>query len=482
MVLAFFAARSVAVSQKGAEGWDSFVSSPNEQSPTDRAVTATFLSQADDEKRYAALFRYFVSGAAEYARGASVYYTGFPSKNGYTVSGVEGFARIAPLMGAWIHSGRPQTVEVIGTDRTVNLVSFLRDAVVAGTDPESPHYWGDMEYGGQRNVEAPDIARMLWLTRPQIWDKLDATQRERIVRWLKQSNTGNFPYRSNWLLFPAVVSAFLQSVGAENAPDYESYFSFKNESYLESGWFSDGPGGHVDYYNTWGISYDLAWIHMMDPDLDPAFMRQALTDSAELTTHLISPKGLPILGRSPCYRTAVPSPVIAGSILAPEVIPPDVARRALDATWRYFVSHEALKAGALSMGYFGDDPRLVDGYTGPGSCHWGLRSLTLAFMAPPEAPFWQNRQGALPVENADYTLAFPKLGWTITGRSSDQEIVVRIDGREPKPAKLEGYPFWHRYVEWFFKRPYRPKNNAVRYDLGVYSALRPLGGQLASNP
>jgi hypothetical protein len=32
------------------------------------------------------------------------------------------------------------------------------------------------------------------------------------------------------------------------------------------------PPQGVDFYNTWGIPYDLFWIHTLDPNFDPLFM------------------------------------------------------------------------------------------------------------------------------------------------------------------------------------------------------------------
>ena len=61
----------------------------------------------------------------------------------------------------------------------------------------------------------------------------------------------------------------------------------------------------------------------------------------------------------------MPSPIIAASLTFPDKVDPGLGRRALDATWRHFVSRGALKAGALNntMGYYRDDPRLVDRYS-----------------------------------------------------------------------------------------------------------------------
>src|SRR5438128_11046132 len=132
--LALIAAKAVAVRWKGAEGWSSYRPSPDLQSPMDRLHTERFLGSGTDEQRYDDLFRFFVIGAAAHADGASIHYTGYPSKEGYRVSGVEGFARIAPLLGAWIYSRRPAHIALSSHQGdNIDLVRFLRSSVLAGT-------------------------------------------------------------------------------------------------------------------------------------------------------------------------------------------------------------------------------------------------------------------------------------------------------------------------------------------------------------
>lgn len=474
LVLAVAAARS----RLGVEGWDSYTGPPQGSSQADLGAARHFLGSAPDEERYRLLFEYFAKGAIQHANGSRVQYPGFGSTRGYAVSGLEGFARVAPLLAAWVGSGRGRQLEVRPGERPVDLVAFLIDALLAGTDPASPDYWGDLAANDQRIVETADIVRMLWLTREQIWDRLGKEDRQRVVRWLSQVDRAPVLRENNWLLFPVAVRAFLKGVGERANPDYRGYWKFKSGSYRESGWFTDGPGKAVDFYNAWGISYELFWIHQMDPELDPAFVREALLASGKLTAHLVSPRGIPIMGRSLCYRTAVPSPVIAASLLAPETMHPGLARRALDATWHYFSERGALQGGALTMGYFGNDPRLIDSYTGPGSCHWGLRSLVLAFMAQGRDPLWSAPVQPLPVEQGDYQLRYRKLGWTIIGNSKTLDIIVKPGNSAAPRHRLVPFTRRHLIVQETVERPCRPRNLEIKYELPEYSALNPLGGSL----
>ena len=109
-----------------------------------------------------------------------------------------------------------------------------------------------------------------------------------------------------------VPAAELLAKARAQFTDYKRY-------YLDHGWFTDPPNG-VDFYNTWAIPYDLFWIHWVDPGFEPDFIVTALHQSAELVQHLISPQGIPIMGRSICYRTAVPVPLLAANLMGTETV------------------------------------------------------------------------------------------------------------------------------------------------------------------
>jgi len=466
---------------RAVEGWYLYRPLDAQPTPVDREVSQRFLATGvPDADRYQALFGYFLHGFITNAAPdlSLIHYPGLPSARGYTVDGLEGFARTAPLLGAWIYSGRSPQVTDPQTGRVIDLVSTLRSAILAGVDPSSPGYWGKMKDDDQRIVEAADIARLLWLTRREIWFTLDNEAKSKIAAWLLQVDNAKISIRNNWLLFPVTVHAFFANVGFAGASDYKNYFEFKR-NYLERGWFRDGPAGQVDYYNTWGISYELYWIHMLDPRIDAAFIDTALNASGALTSHLVSPAGLPMMGRSICYRTAIPSPVIAASFLSTSSISPGLARRAMDVTWRYFVGLGALRDGTLTMGYFGTDPRIVDWYLGAGSCNWGLRSLTLAYMAKPGAPFWNAPYAPLPVEIHDYRVDLPRIGWVVSGDTVSKNIRITIPDNYDRSVKVRPYSQSDRLFEMIFRRVSRPENLALKYRLTEYAAIPPFDGLLA---
>jgi len=443
---------------------------PYSLAPTkiDIKARSEFLETRDPKTRYDQLTRYFLEGFVKNASpsGALVNYPGLPSKRGYHVSGVEGFARTAPLIAAWLNSR--DSYEVIINGVSVDFVQYLRRAVLAGTSPKSPDYWGDIEDYNQRIVEASDIAKLLWLTRSYIWNSFSVAEKKQVKKWLSSALSRKTP-PNNWLLFQTITRIVLDKLEGQNtSEDYPPYQQFKSY-YTESGWFFDAPHG-FDYYNTWGIPYDLFWITWVDPEFDTTFIRQAIKDSSNLTMHLISPNGVPMMGRSVCYRTAISVPLLAQSLL--EKPDENVALRGLDAIWRYFVDNNILIDGTITQGYLETNPYLLDLYSGPGSCHWGLRSLVLAWMQP--ETFWNTLSAKLPIEKGGYFIELEKIGWIIEGKQEKQEITITIPSNNEKPITLKEASFKQNLKGWLLRQPVRPKNKEYKYRKHTYSSADPI--------
>ena len=468
------------------QGWGRYFPQSQTEGSGEAAIKREFLRDgAQDAARYRALFGYFLAGALRYtdSAGSRIQYPGVASNSGYAVSGLEGFARTGTLLAAWVASGRDTTVWDSGSGRSVDLVAYLKRALLAGTDPRGDGYWGRIRDLDQRGVEAADVARILWLTCEHLWERLNPPQQNRIAAWLRQVDGRETP-NTVWLLFPLTVDLVLHSLGAGRTsgaelPSAPNYLAFK-KNYLGDGWFSDPPHG-VDFYNTWGMSYELFWITRVDPGFDPEFIRSALRQSADLTAHLIAPDGVPLMGRSLCYRTAVSVPLLAEQAIGDQA-PADstkyagLARRALDRTWRHFIAHGALQDGALTQGYYRTDLRFVDYYTGAGSCHWGLRSLVLALMQAPDATFWRAAEQPLPVELGDYRLDYRDLGWIVSGDHASGRVTVEIPANAGNSPRTRPHAVWRRWLELLFRRPFRPSNEDMQYTRAAYSSDAPLIG------
>ncbi len=151
----------------------------------------------------------------------------------------------------------------------------------AGTTPGSPTAWPRPNVLGQAKVEACSIALGLHLSRPWLWDRLDAADQANIVDWLSTVIGEEYP-PINWVWFQIVVETFLRSVGASwSQDDIDSGLAVHESLYRSGGWYADGPERSYDHYNGWALHvYPLLWADMA-PDLcAPELRRLGQTASA----------------------------------------------------------------------------------------------------------------------------------------------------------------------------------------------------------
>ena len=431
-----------------------------------------FLSRSD----YSALVAYFTEGFLAYATPlrANASYPGYRSVYPKKTQQLEGFSRIAPLLAVWLKSSPNDEIQ-LPSGRSVNLVDLLANAVNVGTDPASPEYWGTIENYDQRIAEASDIALSLWFSKDRVWKNLSSTTKGRIVTWLISVN-GKRIADNNWHLFVVTVNTVLKALDQPYSDEeITSGMDRIKAFYQGDGWFRDGLNGPFDYYNAWGFHYQLNWIHLIDPTIDPIFIETATAQFAKQLIYLIGPQGFPIMGRSVCYRLAVTAPLMfAAQQSAPEISLAQ-AKRALDATWQYFLARGAVKEGRITQGYCTDDPRVLDGYSGPASCLWSLRSLIATFAIPAESDLWTHHPAKLPVELADYDISFKASNLRVIGTRTTGEILIvnSVRGDTEKAVELQPYTFFSRIKELVIGGIRRPDNESAKYQQAPYSSLKP---------
>jgi len=274
-------------------------------------------------------------------------------------------------------------------------------------------------------------------------------------------------------LFPITIVKALEALGYpdENNINYINnlYKKYKSKHYLGEGWFDDPPKG-IDYYNAWSIHYSLFWLDQIDPTFDRDFIRNSHSEFVKFYKYLFSENGFPIMGRSVCYRLAAPAPIVTSALIAPEEISTGTALRTLDLTWSHFIRNDALQKGKLTQGYYNDDLRLLDGYSGAGSCLWSLRSLIVAFYVDKYIHLFKTQEEILPIETSDFKIENKTIGWTIIGNNNNQKISLLIEKNiDNKSYKLKKHSFKNRLREFFLKNPYRPNNKDALYKNYIYT-------------
>jgi hypothetical protein len=428
-----------------------------------------------DQERYSELFTYLVSGLVYY-RGsdcAHIYYPGASSEHGSVIDAMEGFSRILPMISAWISSGRPCVIKNFD-GQPIDLIKVAKEGLLAGTNPKSKGFWGYICDYDQRIIEAADIALSVWLLRNHLWPNLSSIEKDMISKWLLSVN-GKTIHDNNWHLFPVLVNEVLSSLGySSNKMLSLKHYSRLKSFYKGNGWFTDGPNGAIDYYNAWCIHYALFWINLINPELDPNFIDGSLNDFVRNYKYFFSTDGIPITGRSICYRMAAPAPLIAAATNETDCICSGMARRALDCVWKYFIKRGAVHHGMITQGYWHEDLNLLDNYSGPGSSMWSTRSLTLAFFNPLNSNFWKAPLEDLPIEQASYQVLIPEIEWEIRGCKITKEVkIIKMNKIGIFSEEEKTLSIFHKFEISILRLAFRPQNLFTKNELHEYSSLRP---------
>ena len=231
-------------------------------------------------------------------------------------------------------------------------------------------------------------------------DELDPQTKERILQAMRLSRRIR-PYESNWLLFSAMVEAFLFRAAKEYYPIPVQYaFRRMEEWYKGDGVYGDGPDLAVDYYNSYVIHPMLLEISGIFPETCGEELsrriRQRAARYAIVQERLIAPDGsFPIIGRSITYRCGA-FHHLANMALRhqlPEELCDASVREALGAVIARTLTEDSFREdGFLNIGVSGHQPLLGEEYISTGSLYLCLTAFLPLGLAP-EDPFWSKPAG-----------------------------------------------------------------------------------------
>lgn len=311
------------------------------------------------------------------------------------VAYLETFGRLMAGVAPWLNLPDDNSEE--GKKRA-QIRKWALKSYANGVDPESPDYlhWN---IHSQNLVDAAYLAES-FLRCPSLWQSLDATTQQRYVKEFKSLRTILTPY-NNWLLFRAMVEAFLLNVG-EEADGYALGVATRkiSEWYLSDGFYSDGPEFSLDYYNSYVIHpMFIEVLEIMEPKglYAPVKKELALRRMQrfnQLIERLISPEGtFPAIGRSATYCMGAFQSLAmsAWKYGLPEGMTNGQVRHALTTVMKnmFGVEGNFNKEGFLQLGFAGHQPDLADYYTNNGSLY--MTSLVFLPLGLPEShPFWSD--------------------------------------------------------------------------------------------
>ncbi|WP_328334186.1 DUF2264 domain-containing protein [Streptomyces sp. NBC_00455] len=415
---------------------------------------------------------------------------GRPSASGVRSDGLEGYARTF-LAAAFRVAGA-------GGKDPYGWLDRYADGLAAGTrtpgrdDTESWPVIQDHTVFGQPMVESASVAIGLRLTRPWLWDRLDAGVRDRTEEWLRGA-LRHTPAPNNWYLFPYTVAAFLESVGrgdAETARAKERALELLEGWYRGQGWYSDGDGRAFDHYNGWALHlYPVLDAHLSGDAGLSARYGARLREHLEGFSLLFGGDGAPVhFGRSLTYRFAAGSAVALGAVTGHTPLPPGTSRRLISGALGYFLDRGATGTdGLLSLGWHGPHDATLQSYSGPASPYWASKAF-VSLLAPADHPLWTATEEPAPSEGPDRVLALPAPGLLVQSTRADGIVRLHNHGSDHlRPHEGESGsegddPLYHRHAYSTVTGPTARENAADNHLAvtlaGVRSsrrAIRPLG-------
>ncbi|MCC3764496.1 DUF2264 domain-containing protein [Glycomyces sp. TRM65418] len=312
------------------------------------------------------------------------------------------------------------------------LWTDVRNALAAATDPSHSWYVGDPGRGSpQILVESASVGFAVAAAREQLWEPLTGPERDRLAAWLAKAYRGS-PFDNNWRFFPILAGLGLDAAGIDRDRSIErAHLDRLAEFAIGNGWYTDGPGGRVDYYNPFGFHfYGPLLAHLTG---DERFLPAASRFAAQFAEWFGQDGASVPYGRSLGYRFAAGS--FWGALPLADAAPlpwaeiRGLAQRHLAWWWDRPILDES---GRLTVGYGYANSAHVEHYISAGSPYWAMKCF-LPLMTELDHPFWTSEpdapeRGSVTVHSQPHALA-------VMSRDEHGDVVRLNAQSEPTWAK-----------------------------------------------
>jgi len=310
---------------------------------------------------------------------------------------LEALGRTLAGIGPWL-----SLVEISESEAKIQK-DFIQKIVLGiahATDPKSPDFMNWLN-GTQPLVDSAFLAHGFLRSKGKIWQNLDLLTQKRLIDLFKKQKSKIKPWYNNWLLFGAMIDAFLLEVGDDGDLMRMDYAIKKHQEwYLGDGWYGDGSEFHLDYYNGFVIQSMLVQVLEIAKKYSPAYEKDYEKSKSIMARHaiqqerLISPEGTyPPIGRSLTYRIGA-FQTLSDAILQDLIKDVNLGqiKGALSEVLKKQFSANGTfdQQGWLQIGFCGHQPELAEEYICTGSlylCSTGFLHLGL----PENHEFWTSK-------------------------------------------------------------------------------------------
>ncbi|MFC6169316.1 DUF2264 domain-containing protein [Loigolactobacillus jiayinensis] len=337
---------------------------------------------------------------------------------GTRIAGIEGFARM--LWGAGPAIGQ----------LAADWQKEIREGLLAGTDPQSPDYWGDLHDRDQRMVEMPAIALALLHDDHYLWRQFSALEQDQVATWLKQIFAHSCS-DGNWQFFKILVYQVLVHLDVDvDSSDAEAAMIKIEQCYRADGWYQDSARGREDYYTPFAFQYYGILYSKLAPD-DPQseVFRQRAREFAGQFIHFFAADGANVpFGRSLTYRYAAVAFWVA--MIYADIWPEKTAviKGIINRNLRWWLQRPIFdESGLLTLGYSYSQLLMTEPYNSPTSPYWANK-IFLLLALPQTHRYWQTVETELPQVPTKKLLAVPHLL-----ASHDAGHTVLLNAGQPGP-------------------------------------------------
>ncbi|EGP87831.1 uncharacterized protein MYCGRDRAFT_70742 [Zymoseptoria tritici IPO323] len=305
---------------------------------------------------------------------------------------IEGYAR--PLWGL--------AALLAGNSTYKNTHLFVK-GMIAGTDPNSPEFWGNMQDMDQRMVESCPIGFCLAVAGKDFWDPLTEQQKANVAAWIGSMNDKEMP-NTNWLWFRVFANLGLKANGAPYShARIEADMDHLDTFHRGGGWSNDGPEGYtqMDYYSgSFAIQYLQLLYSRLANSFDPVRAEEYRSRAKSFALdfiHYQDPNGHSIpFGRSLTYRFATIafwSAFAFADVEPPAPLTWGIIKGLFLRNLRWWSQHPHIfqPNGMLNIGYTYPNYYLAENYNSPGSPYWCMLSFA-ALALPATHPFWSSEE------------------------------------------------------------------------------------------
>lgn len=298
----------------------------------------------------------------------------------YNCTHLEAFARTLMGIAPWLEAKNILGVEREKQQYYAELCRTCLDKATDAKSKDKMNFLDDFE-GDQAIVDTAFLAYALLKSPNELWGKCDDKVKINVIKCFKATRKRK-PCYTNWLLFSALIEAFLYKIGEEYDPMRIDYAlrQFNTYWYKGDGMYSDGPHFAFDYYNSFVIHPFMILIiettkeaYKEWGEIIPTILERSKRYS-EIQERLISPDGtFAIFGRSVCYRMGAFTHLANMCLLEelPKSLSYGQVRSGLTEVIKKCIEvpNTFNEHGYLNIGLCGHQPSLGEGYISTGSLY-----------------------------------------------------------------------------------------------------------------